>query len=48
MNDREMGLISFLKKRGGLASYAEIIKAGFDKILIKNTLNSGRDRKSVV
>jgi hypothetical protein len=38
MNDREKDLISFLKKRGGLAGYAEILKAGFDKTFIKNAI----------
>jgi predicted transcriptional regulator of viral defense system len=45
MNGRETDLTSFLKKRGGLASYAEILKAGLDKTFIKNALNSGRIQK---
>ncbi|MBL7131067.1 MAG: transcriptional regulator [Candidatus Omnitrophica bacterium] len=35
-------LINFLKKRGGVASYAEIIGAGFNKAHIKISLNSGQ------
>ncbi len=38
-------LINFLKKRGGVASYAEIIGAGFNKAHIKISLNSGQIQK---
>ena len=37
--------INFLKKRGGVASYAEIIGAGFNKVHIKISLNSGQIQK---
>lgn len=40
MSVREAELINFLKRKGGLASYAEIIEAGFNKILLKTSLNS--------
>lgn len=45
MGSREKELIRFLKKSGGLASYAEVIKAGFNKALIKTILNSGQIQK---
>lgn len=45
MGSKETELVSFFKKSGGMVSYAEIIKAGFNKILLKNTLNSGRIQK---
>ncbi|MBU1006014.1 MAG: transcriptional regulator [Candidatus Omnitrophica bacterium] len=45
MSGKEMDLMSFFKKRGGLAGYSEILKAGFDKVLIKSVLNSGRIQK---
>lgn len=35
-------LIGFLEKMGGLAGYAEIVRAGFDKAALKSVLNSGR------
>ena len=38
-------LINFLKKKGGLASYAEIIDAGFHKAILKTVLNSGQIQK---
>ncbi len=38
-------LINFLKKKGGLASYAEIIDAGFHKAILKVVLNSGQIQK---
>jgi len=38
-------LINFLKKKGGLASYAEIIEAGFSKAILKTILNSGQIQK---
>jgi predicted transcriptional regulator of viral defense system len=45
MGSREAELINFLKKKGGLASYAEILEAGFNKILLKPSLNSKRINK---
>ncbi len=45
MGAREVELISFFKKEGGLVSYAEIIKAGFNKALLKISLDSGRINK---
>ena len=45
MGHREIELINFFKKRRGLASYAEIKEAGFNKALIKVSLNSGRIQK---
>lgn len=45
MSTKEAKLINFFKKRAGLASYAEIIKAGFNKALLKNSLNSGQIQK---
>lgn len=45
MSGKEMDLISFFKKRGGLVGYSEILKAGFDKVLIKSVLSSGRIQK---
>ncbi len=45
MGSREAELIIFLKKRGGLASYAEIVEAGFNKTLLKAGLNSKRIHK---
>ena len=41
MGSKETKFIEFLKKRGGLASYAEIIEAGFNKILLRTVLDSG-------
>ncbi len=45
MGAKEAELINFLKKRAGLASYAEIIEAGFNKSLLKTILNSARIHK---
>ena len=45
MELKKTELINFLKKRGGVASYAEIIKAGFNKHYLKTNLNSGRIQK---
>lgn len=42
MGKKEAELIDFLRKRGGLASYAEISKAGFNKALLKTSLKSNR------
>ncbi|MEW6088729.1 MAG: transcriptional regulator [bacterium] len=41
MNNKKEKLIDFFKKRGGLAGYAEITKAGFNRALIKVSLKSG-------
>ncbi len=38
-------LIDFFKKSGGLAGYAEIIGAGFNKAILKSVLNSGQIQK---
>jgi predicted transcriptional regulator of viral defense system len=45
MRFNKIELINFLKKRGGVASYAEIIGAGFNKAHIKIGLNSGQIQK---
>lgn len=45
MGSKETELINFLKKKGGLASYAEITGTGFNKALLKTSLNSGRIHK---
>ncbi|HAW57442.1 MAG TPA: transcriptional regulator [Bacteroidales bacterium] len=45
MGHKEIELINFFKKRRGLASYAEIKEAGFNKALLKVSLNSGRIQK---
>lgn len=45
MGAKEAELINFLKKRAGLASYAEIIEAGFSKDILKTSLNSARIHK---
>lgn len=42
MSSQETKLIHFLKKKGGLAGYAEIIEAGFNKVLLKTSLTSKR------
>jgi hypothetical protein len=42
MDIKEKEFIEFLKKRGGIASYKEIIKAGFNKAFLKDNLDSGR------
>ena len=42
MGKKEAKLIDFLRERGGLASYAEISKAGFNKTLLKTSLKSNR------
>ncbi|UCD15077.1 MAG: type IV toxin-antitoxin system AbiEi family antitoxin domain-containing protein [Candidatus Omnitrophota bacterium] len=41
MGFKKNELVDFLKKRGGVASYAEIIGAGFSKTHLKAGLNSG-------
>jgi len=40
MGKKEAELLDFLTIRGGLASYAEISKAGFNKALLKTSLKS--------
>ena len=37
--------MDFLRKRGGLAGYAEIIEAGFNKAILKSVLKSGQIQK---
>lgn len=38
MGSKEAELIKFLRKKGGMASYAELSKAGFNKALLKTSL----------
>ena len=45
MDIKEKKFIEFLKKRGGMVSYKEIIKAGFNKAFLKDSLDSGRIQK---
>jgi predicted transcriptional regulator of viral defense system len=45
MGKKEKKFIEFLKKRGGIVTYKEIIKAGFTKFFLKDNLNSGRIQK---
>jgi len=45
MNTKEKKFIEFLKKKGGMVSYKEIIKAGFNKTFLKDNLDSGRIQK---
>ena len=45
MSTKEKKFIEFLKKRGGMASYKEIIKAGFNKAFLKGNLDSDRIQK---
>jgi len=45
MTTKEKKFIEFLKKRGGMVSYKEIIKAGFNKAFLRNNLDSGRIQK---
>ena len=45
MKAKNVKLLSFLKKRGGLAGYAEILKAGLNKTIVKSALNSGKIQK---
>ncbi len=40
MGAKEAKLIEFLRKKGGLASYFELIKAGFSKSLLKAGLTN--------
>ena len=45
MDSKEEKLLNFLKKKNGLASYADIMEAGFSKIILKNSLTSKRIHK---
>jgi len=45
MSTKEKKFIEFLRKKGGMVSYKEIIKAGFNKAFLKNNLDSGRIQK---
>jgi len=45
MTTKEKKFIEFLKKRGGMVSYKEIIKAGFSKAFLKDNLDSGQIQK---
>ena len=45
MGFKKTELVDFLRKRGGVASYAEIIGAGFSKAHLKACLNSDRIQK---
>lgn len=45
MDTKKTELINFLKKRGGIATYPEIIKAGFSKPILKDALISGKVNK---
>jgi len=45
MSTKEKKFIEFLKKRGGMVSYKEIIKAGFNKAFLRNNLDSGQIQK---
>ncbi len=45
MKSKEAKLINFLRGKGGLASYAEIIKNGFTKIILKTAIESKHIQK---
>jgi predicted transcriptional regulator of viral defense system len=45
MGNKKPELADFLREKRGLATYSEIIKAGFNKTLLKAGLNSGRIQK---
>lgn len=45
MSNKNKELTDFIREKRGLATYAEIIKAGFNKPLLKAGLNSGRIQK---
>ncbi len=45
MNSKTNKLINFLKKKGGLASFAEILEAGYPKAMLKDVLCSGKIQK---
>jgi len=42
MDSKETKLIEFLRKRGGMASYSELSKAGINKDILKDSLKSHR------
>lgn len=42
MGSKEAKLIKFLRKKGGMASYSELSKAGFNKTLLKTSLKNNR------
>ncbi len=42
MGSKEAKLIEFLRKKGGMASYSELSKAGFNKTLLKTSLKNNR------
>jgi len=43
--NKDKKLSSYFKIKGGIASYSEIIDAGFNKIIIREALNSGEIQK---
>jgi len=43
--NKEKELINYLKNKGGIASYNEIMEAGFNKPVLRDILNSGRIQK---
>ena len=45
MGFKKIELLDFIKKRGGVASYAEIIRAGFNKTHLRASLNSSQIQK---
>lgn len=45
MNSKMTKLTNFLKKKGGLASFAEILEAGYPKTMLKDVLCSGQIQK---
>lgn len=45
MGFKKAEFVDFIKKRGGVASYAEIIRAGFSKAHLKTSLNSSQIQK---
>lgn len=45
MSDKKAELIRFIKEKGGIAGYSEIIKAGFDKSYIRAAVNAGEIKK---
>ena len=45
MSDKKDELIRFIKTKGGIAGYSEIIKAGFDKSYIRAAVNTGEIKK---
>lgn len=46
MSDKEARLIKFIREKGGVAGYAEIIKAGFDKSYIRSGIKNKQIKKS--